>query len=149
MGPLIIPANSAIYIDANILIYSIERSQPYIQTLDAFWMDVSARNLTVSTSELTTLEVLIGPLKTRDAVLEALFRKALFSSPDLTLLPVTLAVLDLAARLRAAVPSFKTPDAIHAASALEANCGLLLTNDAAFRQIANLNVIVLRDLATP
>lgn len=149
MGPLNVPSGALVYIDANILIYSVERIQPYIQTLDAFWQDVSAGHAQVFTSELTVLETLVGPLKAGDTVLEMLFRQALFSSPDLRLAPVTLPILEHAARLRATLSGFKTPDAIHAATALETGCGLLLTNDPAFRRVPNLKVTVLRDLSGP
>lgn len=74
MGPLSLPSGAPVYIDANILIYSIERTQPYVQTLDTFWQDVSARQQPVTTSELTVLETLIGPLKAGDTALEMLFR---------------------------------------------------------------------------
>lgn len=149
MGPLSAPSGVPIYIDANILIYSVERVQPYIPILDAFWRDVSMRYAHVLTSELTVLETLVGPLKAGDTTLEMLSRQALFSSSDLRLLPVSLSVLERAARLRATPSGFKIPDAIHAATALEANCGVLLTNDPAFRRVPNVKVTVLRDLVTP
>jgi len=43
----------------------------------------------------------------------------------------------------------KTPDAIHAASALVAGCTHLITNDPAFRRVPNLVVVVLSDLIAP
>lgn len=149
MGPLSLPSGGPIYIDANVLIYSVERVRPYVQPLDAFWQDVSARQLPVMTSELTALETLVGPLKAGDAALEALFRQALFASPDLRLMPVSLPVLERAAHLRATLPGLRTPDAIHAATALESACVLLLTNDPAFRRVPGLKVMVLSDLSTP
>lgn len=137
------------YIDANVLIYSVERIQPFVSTLDAFWLDVTVRHLYVLTSELTALETLVGPLRTGDTALETLFRQALYSSPDLRLAPITLAVLERAARLRATTPSLKTPDAIHAATALVEGCALFVTNDAAFSHVPGLNVRLLRDLMAP
>jgi hypothetical protein len=86
--------------------------------LDAFWHDVSTQHTHVLTSELTALESLVGPLKAGDAALEALFRRALFSSPDLRLASVSLSILERAAHLRVTVAGLKTPDAIHAATAL-------------------------------
>jgi predicted nucleic acid-binding protein len=149
VGPLIVPTGASIYIDANVLIYSVERVQPYVQTLDPFWQDVSAQQAQVLTSQLTALEALVGPLKAGDTALEKLFRQALFSSPDLRLVPVSLPVLERAAHLRATLPSLKTPDAIHAATALIEGCVLLLTNDPGFRQVPDLNATVLSDLLTP
>ncbi|HKV86023.1 MAG TPA: PIN domain-containing protein [Ktedonobacterales bacterium] len=149
MGPLSLPASGSIYIDANVLIYSVERIQPYVRTLDSFWLDVSVRRLHVFTSELTALETLVGPLKTGETALETLFRQALYASPDLHLAPIALPILERAARLRATTPSLKTPDAIHAATALVAGCALFVTNDAAFSHVPGLNVKLLRDMITP
>ena len=40
----------------------------------------------------------------------------------------------------------KTPDAIHAATALRADCALFITNDTDFRRVEDLPVVVLDDL---
>jgi predicted nucleic acid-binding protein len=47
-----------------------------------------------------------------------------------------------------ATTRLKTPDAIHAATALREGCTLFLTNDAQFRTIANLPVTVLQEVLT-
>jgi predicted nucleic acid-binding protein len=149
VGTVSPPSSGATYIDANVLIYSVERVAPYISALDAFWQQISAQQRVVLSSELTTLEVLVGPLRAGDTALETLFRRALFASPDLGLIPVSRAVLERAAQLRASLPGLKTPDAIHAATALEANCALVVTNDPVFRRIPGLTVQVLRDVLPP
>ena len=64
------------------------------------------------------------------------------------LVPIARAVLERAAALRAAT-NLKTPDAIHAATALIEGCTLFVTNDALFRRVPGLNVTVLRDLLPP
>ncbi|MGE0654253.1 MAG: type II toxin-antitoxin system VapC family toxin [Pyrinomonadaceae bacterium] len=55
------------------------------------------------------------------------------------------AILRYAARLRA-TQNFKTPDAIHAATAMLSNCDHLVSNDAGFRRFAAIDVIILSDL---
>jgi predicted nucleic acid-binding protein len=54
-------------------------------------------------------------------------------------------VLRDAAQLRADT-SLKTPDAIHAATALAQGCVQFITNDPAFRRITGLNVVVVSEL---
>jgi predicted nucleic acid-binding protein len=149
VGSLSLSPNAPTYIDANILIYSVERVMPYTAQLAVFWRQAQARRLVVVTSELTTLEALVGPMKAGNQKLEARFRRALFASTNLSLLPITRDILERAAHLRATHPGLKTPDAIHAATALDANCAQMLTNDPAFRQIAGLTVIAPQDLASP
>ena len=148
MGSLSLPSSGSVYLDANVFIYTVEHIAPYQAPLDIFWGDVQRMHAHVLTSELTTLEVLVRPLRDGNSALEAAFRAVLFSSPDVRMLPITLPVLERAARLRA-VSSLKTPDAIHAATALEYGCALFLTNDAAFRSVPGLPVTILTDLLAP
>lgn len=94
--------------------------------------------LTIITSELTLLEVLVGPLKTGNKGLENDFR-ALLNAPEVSMIAITQDVLERAANLRATV-GLKTPAAIHAATALLAGCALLVTNDPACKLVAGLPI---------
>jgi predicted nucleic acid-binding protein len=76
------------------------------------------------------------------------YRHLLQQSTDLQLVAVSELVLEQAATLRAG-SGLKTPDAIHAASALVAGCTQLITNDPAFRRLPQLTVVVLNDLISP
>ncbi len=66
----------------------------------------------------------------------------LLTRTEIELFPITLDVLRESAKLRA-VENLKTPDAIHAATAKASNCQYLLTNDAAFKRVQNLDVVIL------
>lgn len=37
MGTLILPQTGSVYIDANVVIYTVERIQPYASLLDPLW----------------------------------------------------------------------------------------------------------------
>jgi predicted nucleic acid-binding protein len=76
------------------------------------------------------------------------FRTILQKSSDVQLLPITSTILERAAQLRAS-SNLKTPDAIHAATALEHGCALFVTDDAIFRRVSGLPVTILADLLTP
>src|SRR5258706_8273508 len=145
MGGLILPTGGSVYLDANSFIYSIERIDPYRTILDTLWEAVSLGQFTVVTSELTLLEVLFKPLMVGDATTAEIFRMVLRSSPDVQMLPITQAVLEKAAALRAGI-KLKTPDAIHAATALLNKSVLLVTNDSAFRRVSDLTAVVLREI---
>jgi predicted nucleic acid-binding protein len=148
VGSLALPPQGAPYLDTNGFIYSIERIAPYQALLDPFWQEVRAQGRVVVTSELTVMETLVKPFQTQDQALEAAFRAVLFSASDVRLAPVSRAILEQAARLRAST-GLKTPDAVHAATALDAGCTLFVTNDAAFRRVTGLNVVVLHELLAP
>jgi predicted nucleic acid-binding protein len=146
MGQLSVPASGAVYVDANALIYRVERIEPYL-TASAPPRDALDRGtVQVETSELTLLEVLVKPLKDGNAGLVALFRAVLLGTAGLRCLPVSLQVLERAAELRAR-HGVKTPDAIHAATALLHGSALFVTNDAGFRRVPALPVAVLSEVA--
>ncbi|MGQ9659361.1 MAG: type II toxin-antitoxin system VapC family toxin [Thermochromatium sp.] len=70
----------------------------------------------IVTSDLTLLEVLVKPRQAADVARQNTYRE-LLDAPEVERLPLTTEVLEQAARLQAAT-GIKTPDAIHAASAL-------------------------------
>ncbi len=146
MGSLKLPPNGLVYLDANSIIYTVEKHPDYSPLLMPLWLAAQAKTLQIVTSELTLLECSVGPLKRNDAALLQDYQLALLGT-EIRLLPVTQSILLDAAKLRATV-NLKTPDAIHGATAVQAGCSLLVTNDAAFRRVAGLSVTVLDDLRT-
>ena len=146
MGSLVLPASGMVYLDANCFIYSVERIDPYQAILDVLWRTVSVGQLKIVTSELTLLEVLVKPLRIGDAITATTFRTVLQHTPDVQMMPITQPVLEEAANLRATL-NLRTPDAIHAATALLNRCGLFVTNDNGFRRISSLSVSVLSEVA--
>jgi predicted nucleic acid-binding protein len=149
VGSLTLPAlASAIYLDTNSIIYSVEHIPPYHDLLLPIWQSAKNNTHRIVTSGLSLLETLVGPLKSGDTQLEADYRTLLQGASDVKLSPISEAVLEQAAQLRATT-ALKTPDAIHAATALVEGCALLVTNDPIFRRVPGLTVVVLGDLITP
>lgn len=148
MGSLSLPSSGSVYLDANSIIYSVEGVEPYRTLLEPLWLSSGPATFWLVSSELTLLEVLVRPIKTGNARLESNFRTILQRSSDVQLIPVTTVILERAAQLRAA-NGLKTPDAIHAATALEHGCTLFVTNDATFRRVPGLPITILADLLTP
>jgi predicted nucleic acid-binding protein len=145
VGTLTLPSTGVVYVDTPVLIYSVERYPAYWPLLQPLWIAVKGGALQVVSSELALMETLVGPLKTSDTVLAAAFEALLLSS-EMKLLPVTRPILREAANLRASFPALRTPDAIHAATALDAQVALLITNDRVFRRVPVLSVTLLDDL---
>jgi len=145
VGSLNLPASGKVYIDAAPLIYSVETHSRYYPLLAPAWQTVHSTNNPFVTSELSLIEVLVAPLRAKDAKLVAAYDGVL-SSADVQLLPIGQDVLREAARLRAAISTLRTPDAIHAASALLAGCVMFITNDVGFRRVPDLAVCILDEL---
>ena len=146
MGKLVLPSSGSVYVDANVIIYQVERVMPYLQIVAPLWDALDAGQQQVITSELTVLEVLIKPIQVGNTALINLFKAVLYSTLDFTCIPITRKTLEDAARLRANM-GLKTPDAIHAAAALSSGCALFVTNDPIFQRVTGLSVALLSEIA--
>ena len=144
MGQLIIPESGIIYIDTSVAIYSIEWNPDYYSLLQPLWLKFEEGEIELVSSELILMETLVLPLKNADAVLINAYERLLLSS-EIRLIPINQSVLREAARLRATT-TLKTPDAIHAATALSVNCTQFVTNDKGFRNVPSLPVVVLSEV---
>ena len=143
MGRLIVSPGTKIYLDAVTIIYTVESSESF-QELRSLWQWVSSGDVFVFTSELTLLEVLVQPLRNGNADLVSLYENLLLET-ELRLMPVTQPILRAAAELRSHA-NLKTPDAIHVATALEAGCDVLLTNDRDLSRVSGLEVVLLGEI---
>ncbi len=130
-----------VYLDTNCVIYFVERNPTWLPKIVARITAIRAAKDDLAVGDLTLSECLVGPFKNADAALEARYR-TFFADPDIHLLPLTTAICERAARIRAAT-SFKLPDALHLATAVEHGCGLFLTADARLARCTDITVEVL------
>jgi predicted nucleic acid-binding protein len=147
LGTLTLPTSGLVYLDANAVIYCVEKHPVYWPLLQPLWLAAKGKTIEIVSSELTLMETLISPLKSGDTILVNTYEQ-LFQQAQTRLLPITQDILRVAARLRATT-KLKTPDAIHLATAQLVGCVLFVTNDAGFRGIATLPLVILDDLRTP
>jgi predicted nucleic acid-binding protein len=141
MGQLTIPNSATVYTDTSVFIYSIEVNPDYYPVLEPLWTKFYAGAVEIVSSELTLMEVLVVPMRDRDDSLVNTYKQLLLAS-NLRLMPINQPILREAARLRATT-NLKTPDAIHATTALSAlqneswrnRTALFLTNDGQFRTV--------------
>ena len=144
MGPLILPTRGPVYLDANGFIYSVERVEPYHTLLEPMWQQARDGEFEVASSDITVLETLVKPLRENDEVVEMLLR-SMFDAHEVSLVPATRELWEDAARIRADT-GLKTPDSLHAATALSTGCALFITNDTDFRRVEDLPMVILDDL---
>ncbi len=145
MGFLTMLQGRRVYLDANIFIYALNGFPDYAAILTQLFDSLEAGAFTAVTSELALAEVLIIPFRRHDAVEEGRCRSIFAIRPGFELLPVSMAILEQMARLRAAFPSVRAPDAIHAATAQTAGCQVFLTNDARLKTMPGLHVTLLSE----
>ena len=144
MGSLTLPSRGSIYLDASIIIYSVERNEPYFTLLAPAWRQAAAGQFGVVCSELVIAETLVRPIRESNADFAAAIRDV-FSAPEVELIPTTRQLWEDTARLRAEA-GLKTPDALHAATTLRSGCTLFITNDTDFRRVHGLPIVILDDL---
>jgi predicted nucleic acid-binding protein len=141
MGRLAPKNGEIIYIDTAIVIYTIEGNSNYLTALEPLWEQFQTGNIEIMTSELTLMEVLVQPLKHNDATLVTDYEEFLTAS-SIQLLPIDRTILKNAAQLRS-TKNIKTPDAIHASTAMQHSCTMFLTNDRGFQNIPGLPSMIL------
>jgi len=128
-----------IYLDACVIIYVIE-GQPAVRDQIASRIRELGHDhaLTILTSRLSRLECRVRPLREAQQGLLELY-EAFFAANDLRLLEITASVIERATDLRAR-HGFRTPDAIHLASAIDDGADLFLTGDLDLRRCGDLAI---------
>ena len=63
MGTIAIPSSGLVYLDANSIIYSVEKHPDYWPLLEPIWRAAKGKTIEIVSSDLTLMEVLVGPLK--------------------------------------------------------------------------------------
>jgi predicted nucleic acid-binding protein len=134
-----------IYLDVNVWIYALEGYPDFSSDLAALFQAIDQGTLTAVTSELALAEALVKPLQDRDQAVQELYQRAIANRPHVDVIPIERIMLITAAQLRATT-KLKLPDAIHAATALNAQCSTFLTNDRGFRHVPQLNVLLLSEV---
>jgi predicted nucleic acid-binding protein len=149
VGSLIVPAAGTVYVDTQVIIYTVQNHPVYAPLLKSLWQSQSDGHVKVATSQLSLMECLIGPLRWKDGQLLADF-ETFFQTSGLVVASIEESVLRNAAQLRADHKSLRTPDAIHAATSFQERASLFISNDRGFRAIPGLPLALLDDiLASP
>ena len=120
MGSIRLPSYGAIYLDAPAIIYSVERDEPNLTLMAPVWRQAEAGQFILVCSELVLAETLVRSIREDNTDLEMAFR-TVFAAPEVQLVSTTRQLWEDTARLRAET-GLKTPDALHAATALSVGC---------------------------
>jgi predicted nucleic acid-binding protein len=122
-------------LDTVVFIYLIEKNKRFLPLLQLLFRRIDNGSLAAVTSAITLLETLVVPYRSGDIDLAKRYEAILTNGRGLTLVPLVLPVIRMAAQLRAAATSMRVPDALQLAAASITNCTAFLTND---RRIASL-----------
>ena len=76
MGALTLPASGLVYLDANSVIYTVEKHPVYWPLLQPMWQAAKGKTIEIVSSELTLMETLVGPLKSGNTALANAYEQA-------------------------------------------------------------------------
>jgi predicted nucleic acid-binding protein len=130
------------------LIYFIERHPDYFDRMLFIMRYVDQGLIAGVGAGIVLTEVLVQPIRTANQALVGQYEAVLTHSDNFRLEPVTTAVSRAAAHLRAHY-NLRTPDALHIATAIDADCEAFLTNDLGLKRVTELRVLVLDELELP
>ncbi len=147
MGWLAPLSGALVGIDTAPVIYYIEQYPAFHAHVRPFFEAVARGSFATVTSMVTVIEVLVQPLRRGDLQLANEYRDILLRSAGVTTLALSEDIAEETARVRAQY-NLRTPDAIHIATALHTRASFFLTNDASFRRVPGIQVLVITDLVT-
>jgi predicted nucleic acid-binding protein len=135
-------------LDTPSFIYFIEEHPKYLSIVRPVFAAIADGTITGVTSALTLLETLVQPFRVGHAPLAEQYEALLTRSHGLRFEEITRGVLYAAAHLRA-THNIKTPDAIHLATALIANCSAYLTNDRDLPLVPGIRILQVKSFLPP
>ncbi len=134
-----------IYIDTPPLIYLVERNPDYLARMLRIADIVETARLQAFTSVVALTEILVQPLRMGNTDRAQQYHDTIVGRHAFTMISITAEIAISAAAIRARY-NLRTPDAMHAATAIQSDCDAILTNDRDFRRVQDLNVLILDDL---
>ena len=136
-----------VFFDSVPAIYFVEQNPVYSRATEDLFVAFDEARARGITSVLTLVEVLTKPFRDKREDLASEYRSILMEAVGILLLPIDDVVCERAARLRADHRGLRTPDALQVATALVHGADLIVTNDARWKQLTEIQVILLSDFA--
>jgi uncharacterized protein len=134
-----------IALDTSVFIYQLEANSRYVALTDPVFTWLERREHSAVTSTITMTELLAPAYRAGGEQQVDVFYALLTKYPNLDWIAPSLAIADIAARIRA-THRLRTPDALQAATAVHARATGLITNDAVFERVEGVESLVLEQL---
>ena len=138
-------ATQRVYLDSNVFIYFLDRNPVYFPLVAPLLEAIDSRDMIGITGDAAVAEVMVRPYQTGDPTLIAGIKSFFGTAGFLSVRSHDAAAFDLAAQLRAR-HGMKFIDALHVATAINAECRFLITNDGDLRSQVAIEIISLRGL---
>jgi predicted nucleic acid-binding protein len=130
---------SRLFLDTAPVIYFVERNPQFVNLVDPIFDRLEA-DITAVASGITLSECLVGVIRLGLVDLEQAFVDVL-QQEQVVFVEINAAIARESARIRVRY-NLQLPDALQVAAAKVAGCEAFLTNDAAFKRVTELRVLV-------
>ena len=138
-------SQSRIALDSSCLIYHIEKNKKYIELTRIIFKELLPKASVLAIgSTLIITEILTKPYDLNRSDLALAYKALIQFIPNFYLFAPNEQICDHAARIRSKY-NFKTPDAIHIATAIEENASVIIGNDKRWKQVKEIKTIILED----
>ncbi|MEP7352534.1 MAG: type II toxin-antitoxin system VapC family toxin [Acidobacteriota bacterium] len=136
-----------IALDTNVFIYHLDANPRYVELAETIFAWIEESGHSAVTSTLTMTEILVGPYRAGDVKRARIFRAWLSDFPHLDWTPPDLEISNDGARLRAE-HRLAVVDALQAATAIRSGATCLIGNDATFKRVPGIEILLLDDFVT-
>ncbi|RJP41724.1 MAG: type II toxin-antitoxin system VapC family toxin [Desulfobacteraceae bacterium] len=123
-------------LDTVVLIYFLEQHPTHYPCTKRLFHRIETGDLAAMISALVFAELLVPAYRVNDIKRAETLVQLLTGFPNLQVVPLSPEISAEAARLRA-IHDLRTPDAIHAATALKMGASGIITNDKGFLRLTN------------
>jgi predicted nucleic acid-binding protein len=122
----------------------MERNPKYFDVAGSIFEWIERAESAALSSTVALTEILVQPYRNANLTQAQSFYTLLTTMPNLTWVAPSLSIANSAALLRATY-RLQTPDALIAATATYCNASAIITNDAIFKRVPDLEVLILDD----
>ena len=134
--------HSTIALDACTLIYYLEGNPAFIDQAQQIVSRIIAGHHQAIIATMALLEVQVGPYAKHNLMQVEDYYDLLLNLPNVHWMPLSVEIADKAAQLRA-THRFKTPDAVHLATAIESGATLFVTHDHDLPRVDSIEYLML------
>ena len=145
LKPERLAAGAAFALDTVVFVYFLEQHPVHYPAAEGLFRRMEAGDISGVMSSLVFTELLVPAYRAGDVERAETLIHLLTHFPHLEVKPLSVEISAEAARLRAA-SGMRTPDAIHAATAMKAGASAIITNDKAFLRLSESIDILLLDV---
>lgn len=132
-------------VDTAPFIYFTENNPHYFDLVEAIFNYVEKQDLSIIVASLTFTEVLMKPIQANNKKLQYNYKELLLNTKNVLSIALDNKIAIKAAELRATY-NLKTPDALHLATAIISGADAFLTNDAGFKRVTDITILILDEL---